>query len=233
MPRYLDIIGTVFSRFRLGLTGPYVKNESGSIAARNSQDNAYAAIRAALAQIYGDDIELNAGASGSGANRRMTLRRPSTGMARDITIVFPAGDPAPNQAVTVASFNSTTGVVELSYTTIASGDDKIVVDTTTLSHGSSSPVSMFTKPANAVILKVEVIIDTAFNGSPSLSVGISGDTSKYMASTHVDLTAPAETVFEVAPGKPASGSEAIIATYAAGGATAGSARILTHYVIPS
>jgi hypothetical protein len=93
---------------------------------------------------------------------------------------------------------------------------------------------MFTLPSGAVITAVRVVVDTPFNGAPSLSVGITGTTSKYMSSTQVDLTADAKTVFEVEPGEPApGGAENLIATYAAGGATAGSARILVDYVIPS
>ena len=93
---------------------------------------------------------------------------------------------------------------------------------------------MFTLPASNIIPWAQVVIDTPFDGSPSLSVGISGETSKYLSSTQVDLTAAAGTVFEVSPGLPApGGSEALIATYAAGGATQGSARILIAYMLPS
>lgn len=230
--KFQDILGTLFSKFQLGLGGPNVKNESGDVAARNASDSAYAAVRAALVKVFGNDIELNAGAAGTGADWKMTLRRPSSGMTHDITIVMPSGDPAPGQALTVASFAG--NVVTLQYTTVAAGNDKTVVDTTSIAFGSSSPVSMFTLPANAVVVDVTVVIDTAFNGTPSLSVGVSGQTSKYLASTQVDLTAAAGTSFSVSPNVAANGStENLIATYAAGGATTGAARILVSYVIPS
>lgn len=230
--KFQDILGTLFSKFQLGLGGPNVKNESGDVAARNAADNAYAAVRAALVKIFGNDIELNAGATGAGADWKMTLRRPSSGMTHDLTIVMPSGDPAPGQALTVASFAG--NVVTLEYTTIAAGTDKTVVDTTSIAFGSSSPVAMFTLPANAIVVDVTVVIDTAFNDAPSLSVGISGQTSKYLSSTQVDLTAAAGTSFSVSPNVAANGStENLIATYAAGGATTGAARILVSYVIPS
>ena len=55
-----------------------------------------------------------------------------------------------------------------------------------------------------------------------------------MGSGQVDLTAAAGTIFEVDPGLTANGStEDLIATYAAGSASAGAARILVDYVIPS
>jgi len=233
MGLFKDLLGTLNNKFQLGLGGPQLKNNSGVIEGRNAADSAYATIRALLFQTYGDDFELNAGAAGSGADWKFTLRRPSTGMAHALTVVFPSGDPAPGQALTVASFTS--NVITLQWTTIAAGTDKVVTDTTSLAFGSTSPVSMFTLPANAVVERVRVIIDTAFNGTaPTMSVGISGTTSKYLASTQVDLKAAATTVFEVTPGIAASGSsEALIITYAADSSSAGAARVEVDYVIPS
>jgi hypothetical protein len=93
---------------------------------------------------------------------------------------------------------------------------------------------MFTLPPDAVVRRVAVVVDTAFDGTPSLSVGVTGTTSKYMGSTQVDLTAAAGTVFEADPGLDADGSsEDLIATYSAGGATAGAARILVEYGVPA
>lgn len=227
-----DLIGTVLGKIQLGIGGPFVKGNSGVVEARNAADAAYASLRAALFATYGDDFELNAGAAGSGDDWKMSIRRPSTGMTHALIFVMPDGDPAPGQALTVASLVG--DVVTFEYTTIAAGTDKIVVDTTSLAFGSSSPVSMFTLPANAVVLEVKVIIDTTFDGTPSMSVGISGTTSKYMSSTHVDLKAAAGTSFSVSPNVAASGStEALIITYSAGSATAGAARVLVSYCIPS
>ena len=128
----------------------------------------------------------------------------------------------------------TDGVGNLSFAAIAAGNDKIVTDTTTLAFGSTSPAAMFALPANAVVQSVTVVIDTAFNGTPSLSAGIAGTVSKYLSATQVDLTQPATTVFEIEPGLASVGAiESLIATYAAGGATAGSARLQVAYSIPS
>lgn len=231
MSRWLDLIGTVTGKIMLGLGGPNIKGSSGKVQARNTADSAYATVEALLYATYGDDFELNAGAAGAGADWKMTFRRPSTGMTHALILVMPSDDPAVGQALTVASFAGDT--ITMEWTTVAGGTDKTVVDTTDLAFGSASPVAMFTKPASAAVLQVKIVIDTAFNGAPSVSIGIAGTTSKYMAATSVDLTAAAGTVFEVDPGLVAAGSEAIIATYAAGGATVGAARILTSYVIPS
>lgn len=232
MGRFFDAFGTLFSSFQLGLGGARIKNSGGVVEARNAADSAYATVRSALFATYGNDFELNAGAAGSGADWKFSFRRPSTGMTHNLVVVMPSGDPAPGQALTVASLVG--DVITLQYTTIASGAEKIVVDTTSLAHNSSSPVAMFTLPATAVVLKVEAIIDTAFNGTPSMSVGISGTASKYMGSTSVDLTAAAGTSFEVSPNVTAAGgTEALIITYSAGGASAGAARVLVYYCLPS
>lgn len=229
---FKDLLGTVRTAFQIGIGGPRLKNNSGTLEVRNAADSAYDTVRALLFSTYGNDFELNAGATSAGADWKYTIRRPSTGMTHDITVVMPSEDPAAGQALTVASF--TANVITLEWTTVAGGTDKVVVDTTTIGFGASSPVAMFTKPANAVVLYEKVIIDTPFDGTPSLSIGISGTTSKYMPSTALDLTAAAGTVFDFEPGLPAeAGTEAMIATYSAGGAGAGSARILTSYVIPS
>lgn len=231
-----DLLGTTGSYLRIGLTGPRLKANGANLELRNAADSAavdllVATLNAAGINTTADEIVLNSDGA-SGADRKFTLRRPSSGMSADIVVVFPGADPSPGQALTVASFAA--GVITLQYSTVAGGTDKVVTDTTTLAFGSTSPLALFTLPANAIVKRVAIVIDTAFNGTPTVSVGISGTTSKYMGSGQVDLTAAAGTVFEVSPGLASVGStEALIATYAAGSASAGSARILVDYVIPS
>ena len=230
--KFDDLLGTLRSAFQLGIGGPRLKNSSGTIQARNAADAAYVALQALLFQTYGNDFELNAGAAGTGADWKFTIRRPSTGMTEAITVVMPATPPTAGQALTVASFAA--GVATLQWSTIAGGNDKPTVDTTAIAFGTASPITMLNLPANAVVLNVSVIVDTAFNGSPSLSIGIAGQTSKYMPSTQIDLTAAAGTIFSADPGVVPVGSiEAIIGTYTAGGASAGAGRMLVKYAIPS
>lgn len=235
MSKFSNLIGTVLDRFQFGLSGPLIKSETGQLSARNADDTDYAALRAALVRVFGDSIELNAGASGSGADHVMRLVRPGTGMTTDIDIVLPTGVPSPDDELYVVSY--ATGVVTLGYR--ASGSDAatnvVHVDETDLAFGSSSPLALLTKPANALVEKVKVIIDTPFDGgNPQVSIGIPGNTSKYGAASHIDLTAPAGTVFELDYGLEATGStEDIIATYAGDSSAAGAARIQIFYVIPS
>jgi hypothetical protein len=80
-----------------------------------------------------------------------------------------------------------------------------------------------------------MIVDTAFNGTaPTATVGISGNTSKYMGATANDLKGTAKDTYITHPGEPASGSsENLIITYSADSSSAGSARFLVRYTIPS
>lgn len=228
--RFIDLLGTTFDKLQVGIgaTAVSIKQVAGKLRARNKADSADVAVVGSVIAASGDFLELNEDAVGAGADWKMTLARPPAGMTAARTITLPGEAPTAGFAlITDASGN-------LSFSAIAAGNDKIITDTTTLAFGSVSPLSLFTLPANAVVLDIAVVIDVAFNGAPSLSIGIAGTVSKYLGATQVDLTQVATTAFEIQPGLTAVGvAEALIATYAAGGATAGSARLLVAYSIPS
>jgi hypothetical protein len=228
--RFLDVLGTTYNKLQLGIDAAAlnIKAVSNKVRARNKADSADAPLVGSVIAASGDFLELNEDAAGSGADYKMTLARPATGMSAAVTLTFPA------TAGTAAQALTTDGSGVLNWTTIAAGTDKVVTDTTSVAFGSTSPTAMFTLPANAVVSEIAVVVDTSFNGTPSLSVGITGTLSKYLSSTQVDLTQPATTTFEIQPGMASVGTtEAIIFTYAAGGASAGAARILVSYSIPS
>jgi hypothetical protein len=225
---FKNFIGTTYTKFQLGVGGLFIKSVSSKIRARNAADNADMPLVGSVIAASGNSMELNEDAAGSGADWKYTLSRPPTGMTAAVELVLPPDDGSPGQVP------QTDGNGVLSWLTVDAGSNKTIVDTTSIAFGTTSPLSLFTLPVNAVVMFVKVIIDTAFNGTPSLSVGISGTTSKYSGTTDVDLTAAAETVFEISPGLASVGTtEALIATYAAGSASAGAARILIEYVIPS
>lgn len=228
---FRDLLGTTFTKLQIGLgsAGAVLKVASAKVRARNVADSADVPLVGSVIAASGNQIQLNEAAASSGADWLMTLNRPVSGMAAAVNLTLPATVGSTNQVLTT---DGSTGA--LSWTTVAGGADKMVTDTTTLAFGTASPVAQFNLPASAVVERVRVIIDTAFSGAPSLSVGIAGTTSKYLGSTSVDLTAASTTTFEVTPGLASIGTvEAIIATYTAGGATAGAARIEVDYVIPS
>ncbi len=223
-----DFKGTSQSSFQIQKGGARFKNNSGTLESRNAANSAYADFVANILRAAGDSIVLNNDAAGSGADWLMTIARPSSGMTAAITYTLPA-------TVTNGYILSTDGSGNLTWVApAASTAANITRETTTLVFGDSSPVAMFTLPANAVIDRVSVIIDTAFDGAPTLEIGISGTVDKYMDATQVDLTDAAQSRYESHPNHaPLGTSESIIATYADGGATAGSARLVVDYSIPS
>lgn len=224
---FSNLLGVTGAFFKIGTSGVRLKNSSGNLLVRNTGDSADAEITASKLNNSGDSIVLNSDAAGSGADYKITLARPTSGMTADVTLTLPVDDGTPNQVL------ATDGNGALSWVSAASTASSEKVDTTSLAFGDSSPVAMFTTGANDVINRVEVIVDTAFNGTPTLSIGISGTTSKYMATSDVDLTATAGTSFVVYPNKTAQGAESLIATYSAGSASAGAARIQVYYDTPA
>lgn len=222
---FADILGTTKSFFRIGKTGPRLKDVSGDLSVRNSGDTADVEITAKTLNASDDvGLVINSDATGSGADWKATIQRSATGMTGDLTLTLPVGPGSAGQVL------STDGTGVTSWISVAT-DATWTAETTSIAFGDGSTVPMFTLPANAIIDTVKVIVDTAFDGTPSLTVGVAGDTAKYMGSTDNWLTEVA--VFETNPGIPSVGtSQALIASYSAGGATVGSARIVCTYATP-
>jgi hypothetical protein len=218
-----DALGSIGNIFRVGLTGLNLKSSAGSLLVRNTADSADAPIQASQLRNTGTSVLI-------GTTNVLTFQQNAS-QSGGLTVILPAAKATDGQ-VLAQKAGTAAGVIEFEFISSGSTADKSTRDTTTLAFGSSSPLSLFTLPANAVIDKIRIVVDTAFNGTPSLSIGITGTTSKYVASTQVDLTVARS--YEIYPDLAASGSsEALIATYAAGGASSGTARILVDYAIPS
>lgn len=213
-----DFFGTTVSFFRLGVTGVRLKDSSGNLQVRNPSDSA--------------DAQLTASQLNIGSTNPLQLQKNGS-QSGTLTVIYPSAKATDGQ-VLAQKAGTAVGVVELEFVSTGSTASSTKIDTTSLAFGSTSPVSLFNLPANNLISMVDVIIDTPFNGTPSISIGISGSTSKYVASTQVDLTVAAGTVFRIHPGQIAPVSqEALIATYSTGGASAGAARILVYYAEPA
>lgn len=229
MAKWIDLIGTSLNSLRLGLTGVLLKNTSGNLTVRNNADSADASVTASTVNVSGDSLVINSDAANTGADRSITITRPSSGMGASYTLTLPVDDGTPSQVL------QTDGNGILSWVTAGgSTADKLSFVSTAIAFGSTSPVSMFTLPVNALVKEIEIIVDTPFNGTPSLSVGITGTVSKYFPATQVDLTATGKISFINSANEiPVGTTENLIATYSAGGATAGAARIITSYVIPA
>ena len=215
MSFYQRIAGTSVGSFVLGLLGVRLKNSSGNLHVRNNGDTAWAD-----AQVK--DIIVSNNTTGYD----VTLTTSGT-QAADYTLTLPPDDGSSGQVL------ATDGNGVLSWVSAASTASSVKVDSTTINFGDTNPVPAFNLPANAVVTAIRVIVDTPFDGTPTLSVGISGNASKYMGSADNNLTFPAETVFETVPGKlPSVTSEAIEIAYAAGGASVGTCRVEVFHCNP-
>ncbi len=226
MSLWSDLIGTTKSFFKIGLTGVRLKDSSGNLLIRNNADSADSQVTASKLNNSGDSLTINSDAVSTGADWKLNLARPSSGMTADVTVTFPTTGGTAGQVVT------TDGSGNWSYTAVTTAQN-VTVDTTTLAFNSSSPVTMFTLPANAVVHMVRAIVDTAFDSTPTMTVGKAGTTAKYMGSTDNDLTATAATAFDAHTNPaPIGSTEALIITYSAASASVGSARVEVHYSVP-
>ena len=223
---FADLIGTTLSYFRIGKTGPRLKDNAGTLEVRNTGDTADVAVTADSFKASADTgLVINSDATGAGADWKVSIARPATGMTADWTLTLPASAGSPNQVLQTNGSGVTTWVDG------ASGATDIT-DTTTIAFGATSPVTLFTLPANAIILNCNVLVDTAFDGTANLSVGVVGDTAKYMGAGDNLLSEVAQ--WQTNPGiAPVGTPESLIATYSAGGATVGSARVVISYTVPA
>lgn len=208
-PRFLsDLAGTLLTGFRIGANK--LLSASGVITARNSADNANVALAASEVRVLG-------------ASYKTTLQ-PAASQAADLALKLPGADGATNQAL------ATDGAGNLSFITVTTGANSVKAEDQVIPFGSTSPVTIVVLPAGATIQKVTVEVETAFNGTPSLSVGVVGTTSKYMGTTDMDLATAA--IYEVNPMIEEAGAVSPIVTYSAGGASVGSARVTVQWVLP-
>ncbi len=207
--------GTAENIFGIGLgtTRVNLKNVGGTqVEMRNAGDSGYVGTK----QLFVDIQDSN--------GQRMRLQVPD--ISTDYELTFPADNGSPSQVL------QTDGNGVLTWATIAGGADKLTIDTTSLAFGTGSPLTMFTSPANSVIDYVEVVVDTAFNGTaPTVTIGIVGTTSKYSGTTDVDLKTAGS--YRIHPGLPLSAGENLIATYVADSSSAGAARIHVAYSVPA
>jgi hypothetical protein len=227
LPLFLsDLAGTLLTKFKIGSFN--LKSISGGLAVRNAGDSADAELTASKVKISGPDLVMNSDAAESAADWSFTFSVPASGMTANLQLFAPVADGSTGQAL------FTDGSGHLYFDTIPGGVTNMEqVDDTTLAFGDSSPVSMFTKPAGAKMTCVVVYVDTAFNGTaPTLSIGITGTLSKYVATTEIDLKT-AGTYIIYPDADVAVGSEAIIGTYNADSSSAGAARIEMFYAVPN
>lgn len=219
-----DLFGTTAAYFRLGFTGVRLKNSGGNLVVRNAGDSADASVTASKLLNTGSDIDI-------GTTNVLTVSK-NVAQVGAVQVIWPAAKATDGQVLGQKA-GTGAGIIELEFVSAASTASADKVDTTGLVYNSSGTVAMFSTGAADIITRIQIIVDTAFNGTtPAVSIGISGTVSKYLASSQVDLATIG--VYEVTPGLVAQGAEAMIATFTAGGgASTGAARILVYFSTPA
>lgn len=112
------------------------------------------------------------------------------------------------------------------------GTNAVLTQEETFTQATSSPLTLFTPPANARLDEVGVSVTTAASGgTPTLSVGVSGQAALYMATSENSLLAVNEYVKELWVDAGASPA-AVIVTITPSGQTF-SGRVWMKYTIPA
>ena len=145
--------------------------------------------------------------------------------------------PVGNVIITGGSANfvlTTDGTGNLSFQATQSINDTWKADSTTVNYNSSATIPAMTLPANAIVDKVSVIVDTPFNGTaPTLTVGLQGGTGfEYVAANDANLKVGDR--YDVPSQLPPVGSSGNIEIlYTADGSGAGAARVVVTYTVPA
>jgi len=146
-------------------------------------------------------------------------------IVQDGRVIYTSSDPT----TTDVNF-SIAGNLEVSGNITIAGESVPTVSSVDLNFNSASIVSAIFLPTNSIILSIEVVIDATFDGTPTLSVGITGNTSKYATTSSINLLDAPEDVSLIYNGKtPTVSDENVNLYYTAGGASVGSARVIITY----
>ncbi len=161
------LVRTLSSYFRFGAVR--LKDNSGVVQLRDATDSSFADGGVNKIRVYGTNASNSVNLAVAG------------GLGASLTLTLPSADGATGAALT------TDGAGTLSFTSLNAVG--INVQTEAFTEATSSPLTIFTPPANATILRVIVkITAAAAGGSPTLDVGVSGTVGLYMANTDIDVS---------------------------------------------
>lgn len=218
MIRFLsDLGGTLRNFFRIGTTG--LKNESGEIVARNKDDDVDVAMIARSFKVR-DPTTANV----------VTITVPDNHLTGgNLTINLPPDSGSTDQALL------TDGDGNLSWGSVATGENALKSDEEVITPASGATTAMFIPPEGALIHRVKVSVEGAFDGTPTLTVGVSSTAARYMQATQNEL-GEIDTIWEVMPlykdSAPLPADREVQVAFDGGGATVGSARVVVVYSNP-
>ena len=127
----------------------------------------------------------------------------------------------------------TDGTGNLTFVAPVSGASGWKVDTTTIAFGAGATTQAMVLPANAIVDRATVIVDTVFNGTaPTMSIGLEGGSGFEYAGVG-DINLKVGDRYDMPSQLIAVGTTGNIdILYTADGSSAGSARVLITYAIP-
>ena len=127
----------------------------------------------------------------------------------------------------------TDGAGNLTFVAPVSGASGWKVDTTTIAFGAGATTQAMVLPANAIVDRATVIVDTVFNGTaPTMSIGLEGGSGFEYAGVG-DINLKVGDRYDMPSQLIAVGTTGNIdILYTADGSSAGSARVLITYAIP-
>jgi hypothetical protein len=127
----------------------------------------------------------------------------------------------------------TDGTGNLTFVAPISGASGWKVDTTTIAFGTGATTQAMVLPANAIVDRATVIVDTPFNGTaPTMSIGLQGGSGFEYAGVG-DINLKVGDRYDMPSQLAAVGTTGNIdILYTADGSSAGSARVLITYAIP-
>lgn len=227
MSVFMDLKGTSLTTIQIGKGGPRFKASAGALQAKDAADSAFVDWYAKELFLAGEKLVINNDAAEAAADWKYTLGRPAAGMTENLTLNLP---PTKGNA---GELMRTDGAGNLSFVPPVAGG--MLVDTTNLVFGSGATVTLFTLPANAQVLDVEVIIDTPWDDTGIVEIGLLGTQGKYMGTGDNDLenSIAGDSWSAKKNNVPVGITEDLKAYYTAGGAeTVGAARVIVSYVIP-
>lgn len=228
----LDLVGISGSTLVLNLNGPQINTDGTNIFLQANGGGSDVELTASVlnASATSGQIILNSAATGSGSSWITTIQNAQSGQTAAWTLTLPASPGSPNQVL------QTDGSGTTSWVNAGSTSACVSTHMETIAFGATSPVTLFTLPADAVVHEISVIVDVAFTGGTGsqVAVGVSGTTSKFAGAGQSNLGVVGLYKIDGCEAVATSGTtQALIATYSANSATAGSARVITKYSVPA
>ena len=205
-----DAVGTLRSFFKISTVR--LKDSSSVLHVRNAGDTAFINAGVHSLEVYKDN-----------ASNHVTITVPSS-LAGNYSLVLPPDDGATGQVLRTDGSGVTTWV------DVVSNADLVQIQAFT--QATSSPTTIFTPPANARITKVSANITVAAGGgTPTISVGISGDEDRDLDELEVDLKTVG--VYEVAPLTDVTGTPGAVILTITPDSQSFTGEIFVHYTNPA